>query len=74
MTQKPWATQCKYNFIAMGIDSPISAKKINLGEVLYETISQIANKLNNCPRKSLHWKTPLQVFIANFETSKVSHL
>jgi IS30 family transposase len=49
-------------------------KKKNLREVSEETIRQIENKLNNRPRKSLQWKTPLQVFMANFETSKVSHL
>ncbi len=49
-------------------------KSENLREVSDERVSQIENKLNNRPRKSLQWKTPLQVFMANFETSKVSHL
>ena len=49
-------------------------KSANLKEVSDETIHQIEQKLHNRPRKSLHWKTPMQVFMANFETSKVSHL
>ncbi len=49
-------------------------KSANLKEVSEETILKIEQKLNNRPRKSLHWKTPMQVFMANFETSKVSHL
>lgn len=49
-------------------------KKTNLKEVSDETITKIETKLNNRPRKSLQWKTPMQVFMANFEPSKVSHL
>ena len=47
-------------------------KSANLKEVSDETIHQIENKLNNRPRKSLHWKTPLQVFMANFDKNNVA--
>jgi IS30 family transposase len=44
-------------------------KSTNLKEVTIEQIKMIENKLNNRPRKSLQWKTPLQVFMANFDPS-----
>lgn len=43
-------------------------KKTCLRETEIDTIISIANKLNNRPRKSLEFKTPFQVFMANFKT------
>ena len=42
-------------------------KQSNLKEVTIEQLKIIENKLNNRPRKSLQWKTPLQVFMAIFD-------
>ena len=47
-------------------------KSANLKEVSHETIHLIENKLNNRPRKSLQWKTPMQVFMANFNKNNVA--
>jgi IS30 family transposase len=41
-------------------------KKTCLRETEIQTINNIANKLNNRPRKTLNFKTPYQVFMANF--------
>jgi IS30 family transposase len=38
-----------------------------------QQIKQIERELNNRPRKTLGWKTPLQVFMANFQIT-LSHL
>ena len=43
-------------------------KKSNLKHYETKYFVDIQNKLNNRPRKSLGYKTPLQVFIHNFET------
>lgn len=42
-------------------------KKISLKQFDNNYYVQIQNKLNNRPRKSLGYKTPLQTFIANFK-------
>ncbi len=42
-------------------------KQTNLKQVTIEQLKIIENKLNNRPRKSLQWKTPLQVFMAIFD-------
>ena len=42
-------------------------KKSNLKKYEIQFFVEIQNKLNNRPRKSLNYKTPLQVFIANFK-------
>jgi IS30 family transposase len=42
-------------------------KKTNLNQYETKYFVEVQNKLNNRPRKSLGFKTPLQVFIANFE-------
>lgn len=41
-------------------------KQTNLKEIPLSMLVHIENRLNNRPRKSLNWKTPLSVFIANF--------
>ena len=41
-------------------------KITNLKEVSIEQLKEIENKLNTRPRKALHWKTPLQVFMVTF--------
>ena len=41
-------------------------KKTNLKQVSEIQLMEIENKLNNRPRKSLQWETPLKVFMANF--------
>lgn len=41
-------------------------KITNLKEVPVEYLIYVENRLNNRPRKSLNWKTPLYVFMTNF--------
>jgi IS30 family transposase len=41
-------------------------KKTDFSQISPEYIRMIEDRLNNRPRKSLGWKTPLQVFLSNF--------
>jgi IS30 family transposase len=43
-------------------------KKISFENINQDFINIISNKLNNRPRKSLGFKTPLKVFMTNFST------
>ena len=42
-------------------------KKTDINLINHKTINIIINKLNNRPRKLLDFKTPNEVFLANFE-------
>ena len=37
-----------------------------------QQVKQIEYELNNRPRKTLGWKTPIQVFMANFTNNSVA--
>jgi len=41
-------------------------KKADFSQISPEYIRMIEDRLNNRPRKSLGWKTPMQVFLSNF--------
>ena len=41
-------------------------KKADFSQISPEYIRMIKDRLNNRPRKSLGWKTPMQVFLSNF--------
>lgn len=47
-------------------------KKSCLTELPDSYLNQVAEKLNNRPRKSLNWKTPLHVFMNNFKPKTVA--
>lgn len=44
-------------------------KKTDFNQTSHQTISMIISKLNNRPRKLLGYKTPNEVFLANFNPS-----
>ncbi len=47
-------------------------KNSEIHNVLNDYLQLVAIKLNNRPRKSLNWKTPLQIFINNFNNKSVA--
>lgn len=47
-------------------------KKTDFKTLTMAQIKKIENDLNNRPRKSLMWKTPLQVFMTNFTKNNVA--
>jgi IS30 family transposase len=47
-------------------------KTADLRNISFETLHMIENHLNKRPRKSLNWKTPLEVFISNFVNNFVA--
>lgn len=47
-------------------------KSMNLNQITHKQLWMIADRLNHRPRKSLNWKTPLQVFMANFANNNVA--
>lgn len=44
-------------------------KKTDFNTITQQTINMIISKLNNRPRKTLGYKTPNEVFLANFKTN-----
>lgn len=47
-------------------------KTTDLRNISFETLHMIENHLNNRPRKSLNWKTPLEVFMSIFKNNFVA--